>query len=142
MTDAEKNRAVAEACEYETAYSGTSDWVGDDTVYVSDAGPIGPWTAFDPLHDANQAIAALDKVFHIWECLTDTDATNPATRYLINGWTSPGHKYRSAFGPDRSRGAQSRVYCNGPVLRRAGRDVWSRPPPLAWWLSHGEPLST
>lgn len=70
MSDAEINKAVAKAAGYEirTSSGGFCFHVMDGEKHLGGISPRGKYdsgfsTHYDPLHDANQAIEALDRVF-------------------------------------------------------------------------------
>lgn len=68
MTDVEKNRKVAEACFRVADLDESRYEVYDADVFIGgvdwdDYGPLAADMMWNPLHDANQAIAALVKVF-------------------------------------------------------------------------------
>ena len=86
MTDAEINRKVAEAAGYELdptsgpgfirAIVRRSEGDGWETSYS--------W-AFNPRHDANQAIEALDRVFYQWIIYTTDAPLYPDQKITVKG---------------------------------------------------------
>ena len=73
MTNAEINRRVAEACGYAVEM-----FYGHTTVH-------GQQKLWDPRHDANQAIEALDRVFYQWIIYTTDAPLYPDQKITVKG---------------------------------------------------------